>query len=108
MRSVLNFQAFTFQPILVIIPLAAKVPCATVRDFTDFLSKNKIVSGHGFISAAGTYLSPYNVLDFPAGIVRVTSVTKEDDNMISYPDHDMWHKGVIEVMAPISLFQLMP
>ena len=97
-------------------PLTAKVPCATVRDFTNFLSKKKqkqkkSQSGHGFISASGTYLSPYNVLDFPAGIVRMTSVTEEDDNMITtddYPDHDMWHKRVIEVMTPVSLFQLMP
>ena len=90
-------------------PLTAKVPCATGRDFTSFLSKNKRVSGHGFISASGTYLSPYNVLNFPAGIVRMTSVTEEDNNMMtSYPDHNMWHKRVIEVMTSTSLFQLMP
>ena len=80
-----------------------------MRDFPSSLSEYKRVNGHGFISASGTYLSPYNVLNFPAGIVRMTSVTEEDDiMMVTYPDHDMWHKRVIEVRASIALFQLMP
>ena len=77
--------------------------------FRKFSFKKKNQSGLGFISASGTYISPYNILNFPAGIVRMTSVTEEDDNMMtSYPDHDMGHKRVIEVMTPVSLFQLMP
>ena len=104
--SVLNFKLLPSTYSLLWQSLTTTVSCATIRDCTSFISTYKRVSGHGFILASGTYLSPYNVLNFPAGVVRMTSVTEEDDDMMSsYPDHDMWHKRVIEVMAPISLFQ---
>ena len=40
----------------------------------------------------------YNALNFPAGVVRMTSVTEEDnDQMKDYPDHDMYHRRVKKV-----------
>ena len=40
----------------------------------------------------------YNVLNFPAGVVRMTSVTDEDDEqMKDYSEHDMYHRRVKKV-----------
>ena len=40
----------------------------------------------------------YNVLDYPGGAVRMTSVTEDDNELMrNYPEHDMFHKRVKEV-----------
>ena len=40
----------------------------------------------------------YNALNFPAGVVRMTRVTEEDDGqMKDYPEHDMYHRKVKKV-----------
>ena len=40
----------------------------------------------------------YNVLNFPAGVVRMTSVTEGDDDLMKhYPEHDMYHRRVKKV-----------
>ena len=40
----------------------------------------------------------YNVLNFPAGVVRMTKVTQSDyDLMEDYPEYDMRHKKVQKV-----------
>ena len=53
----------------------------------------------------------YNVLNFPAGVVRMTAVTEDDsDSMSFYPDQDMRHKKVKEVksmpICPFSLYRM--
>ena len=45
-----------------------------------------------------TYTMLYNVLNFPAGVVRMTKVTQSDyDLMEDYPEYDMRHKKVQKV-----------
>ena len=40
----------------------------------------------------------YNVLDYPGGVVRMTSVTEDDNELMrNYPEHDMFHRRVKEV-----------
>ena len=57
-------------------------------------------------SAAGSYLMVYNVLDYPGGVVRMTSVTQEDNELMrNYPDHDKFHRKVKEVMNLIMTYQ---
>ena len=42
----------------------------------------------------------YNVLNLPAGVVRMTSVTEEDNDLMKhYPNHDMHHRRVKGVTA---------
>ena len=40
----------------------------------------------------------YNALNFPAGVVRMTTVTQKDyDLMGDYPEYDLRHKKVKKV-----------
>ena len=50
----------------------------------------------------------YNVLDYPGGVVRMTSVTEEDNELMrNYPEHDTFHRKVKQVMnfVVISIYQ---
>ena len=45
----------------------------------------------------------YNVLNFPAGVVRMTKVTQEDDQLMKdYPDYDLRHRLVKKVSYTFS------
>ncbi|XP_053103241.1 fatty-acid amide hydrolase 1-like [Hemicordylus capensis] len=55
----------------------------------------------GRLSVGSSYTILYNYLDFPAGVVPVTTVTEEDEEELkSYRGHynDMWDKVFVEAM----------
>ena len=63
-------------------------------------SRNLFVGGIecGTFLAAGSYTLVYNVLDYPGGVVRMTSITEDDNELMrNYPDHDKFHRKVKEV-----------
>ena len=46
-----------------------------------------------------SYTCAYNVLDFPAGSLPVTKVTKEDvKKMADYPGNGLWYRTIKKVL----------
>lgn len=60
----------------------------------------------GSLSVATTYTHLYNVLNFPAGVVPVTTVTQADEDELKlYKGHygDPWDKRMKEVSKHIAV-----
>ena len=76
--------------------------CLPIFPASQYVFENECTT----FSAGGSYLMLYNVLDYPGGVVRMTSVTEEDnESMRNYPDHDVFHRRVKQVMNFVVIYQ---